>query len=133
MIGARKISELFLHLEELGNKNDVEGIKRETPDILERLRNLKTTIENEFGIKEDNSDDQDKEQVDNEKIKSVLNSMIDAVNNFNLDDIDEAMEELNSYRMPDSIKEKFEELSISVSDVDMEKILKIVNECLEKL
>ena len=59
--------------------------------------------------------------------------LMKAVDNFDLDEADEAMKELESYELPDDIKPMVEKLGVLVTDVAMEEVMALVDEIREKL
>ena len=57
----------------------------------------------------------------------------DAMDNFDLDEADKAMAELETYEFADDIKEMLEELRVYLADVAMEDVIKITEAMCDKL
>ncbi|MGN0328839.1 MAG: histidine kinase N-terminal 7TM domain-containing protein [Lachnospira sp.] len=128
MIGAKKLSEEFYDLEKLGNAGDVETITKKTPSVLEFFNSYKDILK-PFAKEEI----KDKKNVSNGQIKEILMVMRDAVNEFDLDGIDNGMKELEGYEIPKELEEMMEQLSSYVADVSMEEILKLSGDMIDLL
>ena len=128
MIGATELSELAYELEKLGNENDTEQIELKTPELLQRYRGYKTVLE-EYG----KTKSQNTTKVSYSQMKSTLMRVHDAMDNFDLDEADKAMAELETYEFADDIKEMLEELRVYLADVAMEDVIKITEAMCDKL
>ena len=128
MIGAMELSESFYQMEQCGNAGDVEMILSATPEILERFRALKPVLE-PYG----KADEQNKMQVSSDEIIEVLNKLRTAMDSFDLDGADEAMGELETYRLPDTLQKQMENLRAYVADVAMEDVMNVCQEMIEAL
>ena len=123
IIGAAKLSEQFAYLEELGENQDAEAIRRETPEVLSHYRSYKEILK-PFNQKYEGQ----KREASAEEILMYLRGIRDAVEGFNLEDMDSAMEKLEECRLPENIHEKMERLRVFIADVAMEDILITVGE-----
>ena len=128
MIGALELSEQFYQMEMLGNAGETELIKKRTPGILELYRSYKEVLKEHV-----KTDTEEKTTVSFEQVKKALKRLYNAVDNFDLDEADEAMKELESYELPDDIKPMVEKLGVLVTDVAMEEVMALVDEIREKL
>ena len=120
MIGAMKLSEMSYELEQLGNANDIEQIKSKSPEHIELYRSYKDKLK-EYGEKEV----KESKSVSYDDIKNVLMRIHDAMDSFDLDGADMAMEELEAYELPDNLKDMCQELGAYVADVAMEDVMRI--------
>lgn len=120
MIGAMKLSEMSYELEKLGNAQDVEGIRAKSSEHIELYRSYKDKLK-AYGEKSD----KETKSVSIEEIRGLLLRIHDAVDVFDLDEADNAMKELEACELPDSLKEKCQELSVCVADVAIEDVLKL--------
>lgn len=119
MIGATATSELAFKLEQAGNAEDIETIKAETPLLMEMYRAYLTTL-SYFDAADGATE---KKEVPSSTIKSELFKMNVAAKDFDMDTVDEAMSNLNSYKMPNEEAEKaLKELDTCVRDVDLDNI-----------
>ena len=126
MIGAAELSDEFLHLEELGNANDVEAIKKETPKVLkhynlykERLKDFAPAVE--------------KHEISNDKVIDILKQLQTAMEEFDIDASDEAMKNLENCKLPVDCQPLFDKLVPLVVDLAQDEVLEITDEMIEIL
>ncbi len=128
MAGAAELSEWFHRMEDCGNAGDVETIMAETPDLLAELRSYKEVLK-PYG----EAGNQNKREATREELTEILQRMHDAMDGFDLDGVDEAMQELEKLRIPDACMELMESLRVAVVDVMMEEVMNITDEMIQKL
>lgn len=126
MVGATELSEKFKHLEELGHEEKVDEIRALIPSVLEQFRSYKEYLKPYAG-----KNDVAKEEVPSEIIIVALEKVKEGVANFNLDETDEAMKQLETYKIDDSARELMENLRAYVADVAMEEIVKTADDMIE--
>ena len=127
MIGAMKLSEQFWELEQLGNANDMEAIYQKTPKVLSLYRSYKTVLKS-YGTAQ-----AELKEVSKEEILLYLKGIQEAIEGFDLDAADAAMEKLEQCRLPEACQSLMEDLRVFVADVAMEEILKITEEMIKKI
>lgn len=121
MIGAGELSALAFEMEQAGNANDLDKINANTPTLMEMYRAYKKTLAYFDGNAAEADDN--KQEVPVTTIKSELFKMSMAVRDFDMDGVDEAMKNMNSYRMPsEEVNELVKKLDTLVRDVDFEGI-----------
>ena len=128
MIGALELSERFKKLEQMGNAEDIDGLLRDTPGALEEMQRLKPALAPYAAEAEG-----EKEQVSTEALRETLRRLHDAMEGFDLDGADEAMKQLEGYAIPETYRERIEELDALVADVAMEEVLALTEELLGRL
>ena len=128
MAGAAQLSEWFHRMEDCGNAGDVETITRETPDLIKEMKSYKEILR-PFG----EAGNQNKREASAEELAEILTRMRDAMDGFDLDGVDDAMQELEKLRIPDSCTELMEQLRVAVVDVMMEEVIKIADEMMKEL
>ena len=128
MVGAGHLSDWFHRMEDCGNAGDVETITRETPDLLEELRSFKEVLR-PYG----EAGNQNKREASAEELTEILTRMRDAMDGFDLDGVDDAMQELEKLRIPDSCSQLMEQLRVAVVDVMMEEVMNIADEMVKNL
>lgn len=128
MIGSLSLSKKFLELEQLGNAEQEEMLKEKTPGVLEEYRSLKKILKPYR-----HSADGEKTKASKEEILQALKSMSDAVEQFDLDGVDSAMEQLRQYEMPEVCTNQMKQLAAYVADVAMDDILILVEEIKQTL
>ncbi len=128
MVGAGHLSEWFHRMEDCGNAGDVETITRETPELLKELRSYKEVLR-PYG----EAGNQNKREASPEELVEILVNMRDAMDQFDLDGVDDAMQRLEECRIPDSCGQLMETLRVAVVDVMMEEIMKTADEMIAAL
>ena len=128
MAGAAHLSEWFHRMEDCGNAGDVETITRETPDLLTELRGFKEILR-PYG----EAGNQNKREATPEELIEILTRMRDAMDEFDVDTADEAMQELEKLRIPDNCLQLMETLRVAVVDVMMEEVMNIADEMITAL
>lgn len=123
MVGAGHLSEWFHRMEDCGNAGDVETITKETPGLLEELRSYKEVLR-PYG----EAGNQNKKEASPEELIAILTGMRDAMDQFDLDGVDAAMQELEQCRIPEECGSLMETLRVAVVDVMMEEVMKIADE-----
>ncbi len=128
MVGAGHLSEWFHRMEDCGNAGDVETIARETPELLKELRSYKEILR-PYG----EAGNQNKREASAEELTEILTKMRDAMDQFDLDGVDEAMQQLEECRIPDSCGQMMETLRVAVVDVMMEEVMTTADEMIATL
>lgn len=128
MIGATELSEQFLHLEQLGNANDVEAIKAETPKVLENYQRYKDYLK-QFAP----ASPSDTHSATADEIINILKRIQSAIEDFDIDATDSAMKELEKCKLPEDCLPLFEKLCPLVVDLAQEDVLKVTGEMIERL
>ena len=128
MAGAAQLSEWFHRMEDCGNAGDVETITRETPDLLKELRSYKEILR-PYG----EAGNQNKQEATSEELIEILTRMRDAMDEFDVDTADEAMQELEKLRIPDNCVQFMETLRVAIVDVMMEEVMNTADEMIKEL
>lgn len=123
MVGAGHLSEWFHRMEDCGNAGDVETIMAETPGLLEELRSYKEILR-PYG----EAGNQNKREASATELTEILMNMRDAMDQFDLDGVDAAMQELEKCRIPENCEQLMETLRVAVVDVMMEEVMNIADE-----
>lgn len=123
MIGANQLSEWFYHMEECGNAGDADTIRQETPELLKEYYSFKEVLK-PYG----EAQNQEKREASSEELIELLTKMKDAMDSFDLDGADEAMQELEKCRIPASCESMMDSLRVGVADVMMEEVMHTAEE-----
>lgn len=123
MAGAAELSDWFHRMEDCGNAGDVETITRETPDLIKEMKSFKEILR-PYG----EAGNQNKKEASVEELTEILTRMHDAMDGFDLDGVDDAMQELEKLCIPDSCSQLMEQLRVAVVDVMMEEVINITDE-----
>lgn len=128
MIGALELSEHFFQLEQWGNQEDIAQLQKSTPAVLEQFRSYKAILQPYGQVACDNLQD-----ISTEKLVDILAKMRDAMDRFDTDAVDEAMAELEQYKMPEGLESSREELRVYVADIAMEEVMKTCDHMIDFL
>ena len=128
LIGAIELSNQFRYLENLGNAGDIEKIMEETPKVLEHYRSYKTFLAS-FAAKQE----MEKKEVPKEEVLMYLKGIQEAIEGFDLDTADAAMEQLEQCRLPKACIPMMEKLRPLFADVAMEEIITVTNKMIAML
>lgn len=128
MIGAAHLSEWFFKMEKCGKAGDIETITRETPGLLRELRSYKEVLR-PFG--EEN--DRNKTEAPAGELIRQLTKMRNAMDRFDLDEVDEAMQQLEKYKMPSKCSALMDLLRVAVVDVNMKEVMDTAGKMMAEL
>lgn len=128
MIGAIELSEQFHHMEDCGNSMDTETIRRETPALLSKFRGLKEVLRPYSQMK-----NEEKQAATKEELIQLLTEMKNAVNQFDIDSVDEAMRKLETYKLPEDCERCMDTLRAYVAEVMMEEIINMTDHMIQLL
>ena len=128
MIGASGLSDEFYELEKIGNSDisdeeKLEKLKTEIPDVLEHFSSYKKILAAYAA-----NDVNDGREASNDELIMIVTTLKDAMENFELDMVDDALKELQGCRLPERIYEKVQELDDLVADVAMEDVIRVAEE-----
>ena len=128
MIGAMQLSERFFELEKIGSKGEIEKAGELTPAVLAEFRALKPHLASYVKEKDDPHKDFDKGS-----ILILLNSLRDAVSDFELNKADETMKALLSYRYDNELSDKMNALSGLVSELDYTEADELISDIIKTI
>ena len=128
MIGAIELSEEFKQLEQLGNAKDQQTLEKMTPEVLKHYRSYKPILKPYGAIQ-----NQQRQEVSVQEKIQTLQTLSDAMDQFDLDGADEAMKRLEQYRWPEKMQDGLDRLRALVADVAMEEVMTAVDEMIEIL
>lgn len=120
MIGAYQLSDMFLDMEEHGDRQDIDYLKEKTPELLTYFASFKDVLK-AYG----ESGNENKEEVTKEVFEQYISSLEEAVNSYDIDGMDQAMKKISGTRVPQDCVELVTSLRAKVADVAMEDILDI--------
>jgi CheY-like chemotaxis protein len=120
MAGADEVSELAKELELAANDGNIEYIKKETPVLLARYRDLKGALTEVFG--EPGADDTDKPEMDEDTFVDALHAILEGVEIFDYDLIESVMAEIENCRIPDQYKSAYDRMKMLVADVNTDEL-----------
>ncbi len=123
-IGANELADFAMDLEQAGNDGDIEKIKRETDDLLrmyEKVQRLLAPV----CAKEEEEAEGDREFT-GEELTGLLDDMTAAMDDLDMDAMNEVIARMKEYRYDDGAKELFAQLREAVEDLDIDRCEEII-------
>ncbi|MCR4851172.1 MAG: response regulator [Lachnospiraceae bacterium] len=120
LIGAAELSGLASKLEQAGNEENLSLIKEQTPVLLEKYRSYKYDLADALDSKEDLP------EITLDELKDAFSGIRELVDAFDFKTADSIVEQLREYRIPESMKEKYDKLVHLLVNVDRDEILKLL-------
>lgn len=125
-IGAMELSEKAARLEKAGNEKDANTIHVYTDDLLKQYGAYISVLEPFCGERDDDS--VQKEQAPKELIKDQLAKLSSAVEELDMDIMEEVSAELSKYSYANNEKTWFHDLKVAIENIDVTEISKISEE-----
>ena len=117
LIGAVPLSEAAKELEDYGKQGKTEVLEEKTRMC------LPTSVKIYCPCREE---DAKKEFSDGEWI-TALQQIHQCIEQFDLDGVDQIMEQLEEYQVPECIRESMDQLRVYVADVSLEEIMELTD------
>ena len=115
LVGALNLSADAKYLEECGDKNDIHEIETKTPALLSQYRGYKEVLAKVFGK---NEPDMSLPEISIEDLHEMYSLIKGFAADFDLDNIDKMIEEAKNFRIPESERERFEQIKDCVTAAD---------------
>jgi signal transduction histidine kinase/CheY-like chemotaxis protein/HPt (histidine-containing phosphotransfer) domain-containing protein len=129
-IGAMELGDMAAALEQAGHDGDIKTIKANT-DIM--LQKYVTYIDLLKPYCEDKEEKSDKLMSDKVKLEDLFNQMLGAVDELDIDRMEEVMVSMERYDYPDNQQEYFKELQVAVGNIDVDLCEEIISKWREML
>lgn len=128
MIGALELSDKFKTLEEYGHKEEVSSIVQMAPAVIKEYREFKDILKPFVA-----NEEEEKQELPKEHIIELLEKMQKAMDEFDLDTVDQVMKELEKVAFDEDTAKEINQLKIYVLDVAMEDILNLTKTLIDKM
>ena len=116
LVGALNLSADAKYLEECGDKNDIHEIETKTPALLSQYRGYKEVLSKVFG--KNDEPDLSLPEISIDDLHEMYSLIKGFAADFDLDNIDKMIEEAKNFRIPESEREKFEQIKDCVTAAD---------------
>ena len=126
IIGAAEIGELAQKLENAGKAGDKDLLDRELPDLLERARNLGDALSPLIAKQE--SSGEDKSLINEDEWKELLLQIKGYAEDCNNSGIEEILEKLSAYEIPEKEKDRIMSISAAIDIFDFDGILAVLED-----
>ena len=124
-IGALELAAVAERMEKAGNAQDAVLIHETTPAMLESYYSYKNILAPYF---EEQSAGQDGKQADKNELQGFFAQMKEAIDNLDMDAMEEVVKDMNQYSYSGDQKKLFDDLKNAVEDIDTEKCEQILAE-----
>lgn len=128
LIGAVPLSEAAKELEGYGKQGKTELLEEKTPDLLAMYRDFKDILK-PCADKEEAA----RQEASNGEWCQALQQIHQCIEQFDLDGVDQIMEQLEEYQVPECIRESMDQLRVYVADVSLEEIMELTDTMTELL
>ncbi len=122
LIGATVIGGMAKMLEDAARREDVECIDSLHGYFIKEWKNYKEKLKECMQVIAKNQPEQEKRELsDNAVIFAYLEQLQEAMEEMDIDSMDEMMANLEEYQYPENVQESIERLSVSVTNMDSEE------------
>ena len=132
IIGANDLGEKALLLEEAGKNSDIEYIKENQEAFFEAYRIVRDTLEPVFESRDDagagNKHNDSKKYADSERMADVYDRLRAAADDMDIDLLQNIIEEMNGYRVPEEDEEKWKSIRAAAEQFDYDQILRLTED-----
>ena len=127
IIGALSLYQLAEKLEAYCENNNIEELKKEHITLITSCKKFKAILEpliteNDFKILKS----ENKRELPQEKLSQIINQLIEAANDFDIDSLDNLVKELSEYTLPFEFSQKFDIIKESIEKVDFKELRNIL-------
>ena len=129
IIGAMRLGDQAEMLEEAGKNGNREFIELNQGKAEEECCLIREILKD---ISEEQSSDVGKDKASEKLLLEVLNDMAAAAEEMDIERLDEIVERIEKYRIPDEYKELFEKLKAAYDEFDYEEISELVKRKINK-
>lgn len=124
-IGANTLADMAAELEKAGNARDNFYIRSHTDEMLDKYRSYLTVLKSYCAEEEDNTP---KESATIEELRNCFADMRTAIDNLDMDRMEEVSAKLNGYSYDDTQQELFERLKEASDAMDVDTCEDILKE-----
>ena len=115
VVGEKELSKMAAHLKYYGNHGEWDAIELHTQSLLEAYEEAGRRLEEQIA-----EPSVEKQEISQEKLREILITLRQALEDFDVDTADEKMEQLNHLILPKEVEAIREELRVAVADLDVD-------------
>lgn len=115
-IGALKLSDDALELENAGNALDEATIVEKTPALLDLYAHYEDVLKPFFP--EDNTDDENKEKITKKKLTKTFEKLQTALDDLDMDGMEKSKDELSKYKYEGKAADLYKKLCSAIDELD---------------
>lgn len=130
-----ELSELTAELEKAAAEKNLELIRQKTDVLLKKYEETGKILQSQLAENAERTDDREPlaglEPFSQDKVIGILEKILEAAKNGNLEEIEEEFSSLEKFEMPSSLSENIRELSKAVEEISFESISEICRKILK--
>ena len=130
-IGAAKLSNMAFELEKAGKESNISFIKKHNDECLEKYLSYEAILAPYFEEKEE--DNSAKQPIDKAELMNLLNKMKEALDNLDMDSMEDICNDVAGYSYPDDQAEYPKKLKDAAADIDVDVCLNLIGEWESKI
>lgn len=127
-LGAQALSDLAKEIEGAGNEGRLEEVRQNSGQLFSDFEQVYQYFELLQKQSEQPGEEEDRYPVSEKELGEILSSVIMALDEFDFDQIDEVVKQLEQYQLPENFSERFAQLKLAVYNLDDSKIREIISE-----
>lgn len=125
-IGAAALADMAAALERAGNARNTEEIEKYTGSLLIKYRSYDAILAPLFsGEAEENQES--RQQITEDILKPLFDKLREAIDNLDMDGMEEVADKMGGYSYPEDKKEKYDKLMEAISNVDVDACAEIID------
>ncbi len=125
LIGASGLSKLAEYLEKCVDNNEISEIINNHQDFINSFRTYKNILET---LIESKSENVEKKEITRNELSEKIQKLIEYADSFDIDGLDNLINELKSVKLPLDFSEKFDNIQQSVNNVDFKRLRILLSE-----
>lgn len=125
-IGASKLSELAAELEAAGNALDIDTIMKKTDEALEIYTHYYDILQPYFSSPKASAESSNK--ITGEKLEKIFDKIAHAIDNLNLDEMEECTRELEVYNYDEEEAKLYSRLCEAVAEMDPDMCEEVISD-----
>ncbi len=122
-IGATNLANLAAMLEKAGNDGNMDIIRENTDELLAMYAGYEEVL---APFCREEQEAVPKKEMDLEHIRTVFDEMMDAIENLDIDRMEEGREQLSQYEYGGQAGELYEELSEAIDNIDVDRCTELL-------
>ncbi len=125
-IGAAALADMAAALERAGNARNIEEIEKYTGSLLIKYRSYDAILAPLF-LEEAEENEEDRQQATDEILSPLFDKLREAIDNLDMDGMEEVAEAMGRYSYAEDKKEKYDRLMEAISNVDVDTCTEILD------
>lgn len=125
LIGALELSKIAEYLEECAEKNEIPEIKENHKKLLDLYLEFKTILK---PLTEETNQNIQKKPITKIELSDKINKLIQYSESFDIDGLDNLINELKAFSLPLDFSQKFDNICKSIENVDFKELRNLLSE-----